>query len=65
MRGGRFGGEGLKVQKYTSVIQCCSGEIFLRAKNFFVMTIADSLLWVQSASRLNVYDNSRRSQLAV
>ena len=25
-----------KVQKYTSVIQCCSGEIFFRAKNFFV-----------------------------
>ncbi len=53
MEGGRgFGGENLKVQKYTSVTQCCSGEIVLRAKNFFVITIADSPLLGQSASKL-------------
>ncbi len=30
------GGGGGGVQKYTTVIQCFSIEIFLRAKNFFV-----------------------------
>jgi hypothetical protein len=35
MRTGVEGGqEGFKVQKYTSVIECCSRDIFFRAKNF-------------------------------
>jgi len=39
------------------VIQCCSGDIFFRATNFFVlMTIEDSSLSGQSASGLNFYD---------
>jgi hypothetical protein len=51
-----MGGGVVKVQKYTSVIQCCSGDIFFRAKNFFLTTIAESPLLCQSASGLNVYD---------
>jgi hypothetical protein len=44
-------GGGVNVQKYTIVIQCCSEEIFFRAKHFFVwMMIADSPLLGQSAT---------------
>ncbi len=50
---------GVTVQKYTSVIQYCSGDIFL-----LLMTIADSPLLGQSASGLNFYDYSGRSPLA-
>ncbi len=30
------GGEGVKVKKYTSVIQCCIGEIFSESRIFLV-----------------------------
>jgi hypothetical protein len=57
MRAGVWGG-GVKIQKNTSVIQCCSGEIFFRAKNFLLMTIADSPLLGQSASGLNFNESA-------
>jgi hypothetical protein len=57
------GGE-VNVQKYTSAIQFCSGEIFFRAKHFLLMTIADSPLLGQSASGLQFDDDSGRSLLA-
>ncbi len=59
MGAGVWGG-GVKVQKYTSAIQCYRGEIFLQSQE----TIADSLLLGQSASGLNFYDDSGRSPLA-
>jgi hypothetical protein len=64
-RGGRGGeswgggGGGVNVQKYISVIQCCSGENFFRAKNLFFDD--NSRL---SASGLNFYDDRERSPLA-
>ncbi len=59
----RVGGRCLR-KKYTSVIQCCSREIFFRAKNvFLLMMIADSPLLGQSTSGLNFYDDSGCSPL--
>ncbi len=58
-------GRGVKVQKYINPIQCRSGEIFFRAKNFFLlMTIADSLLLGKSATGQNFYQDSGPSPLA-
>jgi hypothetical protein len=58
------GGEGVKVKKYTSVIQCCIGEIFSEPRIFLLTTIVNSLVLGQSASGLNFNDNSRCSPLA-
>ncbi len=65
MRAGVGGGGGVKVQKYTSVIQCYSGDNFFQSQEFFLLiTIADYPLLGQSASGLNFYDDSGRSPLA-
>jgi hypothetical protein len=58
------GGGGVKVQKYTSVIQCCMEGFFQSQEFLLLMTIADSPLLGQSASGLNFYDNRGRSPLA-
>jgi hypothetical protein len=55
MKAGVWGG-GVKVEKYISDIQCCSGEIFFKAKK--------RILFVDDDSGLNLYDDSRCSSLA-
>jgi hypothetical protein len=60
-------GVGGKVSKYknTSVSSSATGERFFQNQEFFLlMTIADSPIMGQSASKLNFYDDSRGSRLA-
>ncbi len=63
---GEWGGEGgsVKVQKYATVIKCCSGDIFLEPRIFLLMTIADSPLLGQSASGLKFFVDSGSRPLA-